>query len=65
MSESRGELKVRCPATAEKTEFDCENENCSLRVLGWKPGLPGPRGRPGKVVLDSATWGLANGAHRA
>lgn len=30
MSESRGELKVRSPATAQKTKFDCEGWNCSL-----------------------------------
>lgn len=65
MSESRGELKVRCPATAEKTEFDCENESCSLRASGWEPGQPGPRGQSWQGFLDSATWGLANRVHRA
>lgn len=58
MSESRGELKVRSPATAEKTKFDCESQHCRLGASGWEPGLPGPGGCPGKVVLESATWGL-------
>lgn len=55
MSESKGELKVRSPATAGKTKFDCESQYCSFGASGWEPGLPGPGGSPGKVVLDSAT----------